>query len=472
MIFTLFLWLLAALIYLSDRNNKANIWCAVNGVVFSLGTLKEYYYFDLVPRLTEQYGLSISLEFHTAVYSFMTAVLYYFALPTALFFVFYFCGYDHRLGRHFRWVQAGILLLALSQFLIYHPLQFSQYQRNDRIFWYVVTLYNVGYGILYTVLMLTTIVRETNTEARRQKRLVAILILPSLWFWLITIFVIHSLGIKELFKLWQGNTYIIAASLLFYIVMAFREGIMGIRLRRETYRWNTDIQMINKSAQYMGHLLKNETAKIGWCLASLRKKLSENQQPLPEEIEIIERSIDHLKNYNQKTRSYTDRMVLNQQKWLLDDLLTDSVRLTRYLFGEKITLHIIGSEHKKWMLYCDKTHMIEVLNNLIQNAVDAIPEQGCIEISCFQDKVKPYFGISVHDNGTGIRQESMAQLFEPYYTTKKNGTHFGLGLSYCKNVIKKHDGYIDVKSRPESGTTFTVYIPSRRISQMPEKEIS
>jgi signal transduction histidine kinase len=51
------------------------------------------------------------------------------------------------------------------------------------------------------------------------------------------------------------------------------------------------------------------------------------------------------------------------------------------------------------------------------------------------------------------------KLFDPYYTTKKTNAHFGLGLSYCANVLKKHGGYIDVKSEPRNGAEFILNFP-------------
>lgn len=77
---------------------------------------------------------------------------------------------------------------------------------------------------------------------------------------------------------------------------------------------------------------------------------------------------------------------------------------------------------------------------------------------------KPYFCAAVHDNGPGIKQEYIPHLFEPYYTTKNTGKNFGLGLSYCLNVINKHHGFIDVESTNVTGTTFTLYFPAERLS--------
>ena len=461
MIFTVCLWVLVGMIYFSNRRNKANIWCAINGFVFSLGAFKEVYYDHLVPYLLAE-GFPLGLEAHTTLYSLMTATLYFFALPTALVFVFFFCGFDQRIGTHFRWLKISVFIPCLCLMLIYNPLNIRYYQLNDRVFWYVLTAFNVGYGIIYTVLMLSSFLGERNTQARNQKRRVAILILPALWYWLITIFIIHSLNIKSLFELWQGNAYIIGTAILFYIVMAFREGMMGIRLRGESYQWNTDMHMINKSMQFTGHLLKNELAKMDWCVDHLRKKHLVEHQPLPDEIEIISRSLVHIQSLTQKTMLYSGPITLKEEKWPLRDIIKESLDMVGVFLGDQVSIKVDGSEG--WVLYGDKSHLIEVFNNLLQNAADAVNHRGEIEIDCYKDRKKPYFAIAIHDNGEGIARENIQSIFEPYFTTKNTDKNYGLGLSYCMNVIRKHNGYIEVRSGPNMGTTFTLFIPSKRIT--------
>ena len=462
MIFTILIWILALLIYLSGPKNKANKSCAVNVLICSLGTLKEYYYFDLVPFLEKHFSLGVSPEIYTAVYSVMTAIVYHLALPTGLLFMFYFCSFDKRYPNHFKLLKPAVFLPSLILVFVYNPLKMAWYQHNDRVFWYVFTVYNVGYGIYYTYLMLSSIFSERNSQAKKQKRLVAILLLPALWFCLITTFIIHSLGISELFKIWKGNIIILGGAILFYIVMAFREGIMGLRLQSENYRWNSDLVLINKNAQFTGHLIKNETAKIEWCLKNLRNKYIQSSLPVPEEIEIIDKSITHLKNFNLKVSLYSGKIIMNEQEWPLKDILTHSVDLNRDYLRKSVILNVKCSDEIS--IYCDRAHITEVLNNLIQNAADAVMPQGIIDIICYQEKEKPYYCIAVHNNGPIIKKEIINRLFEPYFTTKKTEKNFGLGLSYCMNVIKKHNGDIAVESNPDNGTTFSLYIPLKRIT--------
>ncbi len=116
----------------------------------------------------------------------------------------------------------------------------------------------------------------------------------------------------------------------------------------------------------------------------------------------------------------------------------------------------------------DPGQISQVINNLIINAVQAMPEGGNIEISaenavideCHGKELKPgeYIRIVVSDNGPGIKPEHLRKIFDPYFTTKQKGS--GLGLATTYSIVKNHDGYIGVESKPGDGTTFTIYLPA------------
>jgi signal transduction histidine kinase len=86
-----------------------------------------------------------------------------------------------------------------------------------------------------------------------------------------------------------------------------------------------------------------------------------------------------------------------------------------------------------------------------------MPEKGTLEISSCQtgDKVE----IAFADTGTGIPNEIMQKIFTPLFTTKAQGTGFGLAI--CKRIIEAHDGTITVKTDKNKGTTFTITLPNK-----------
>ncbi len=115
----------------------------------------------------------------------------------------------------------------------------------------------------------------------------------------------------------------------------------------------------------------------------------------------------------------------------------------------------------------DKGQIGQVVHNIIINASQAMPQGGLIHISLRNEDIgegrsalKPgrYVKLSVVDNGSGIPPEMLARIFEPYFTTKKQGS--GLGLATVYSIVKKHDGHVEVQSKLGEGTTILVWLPA------------
>ncbi len=120
-----------------------------------------------------------------------------------------------------------------------------------------------------------------------------------------------------------------------------------------------------------------------------------------------------------------------------------------------------------WPVEIDKGQISQVINNLIINASQAMPEGGIIRIYAenmsidaengISLKEGKYVKISVKDQGIGIPQEYLDKIFDPYFTTKQTGSGLGLATSY--SIIKSHGGYLHTESNVGKGTTFSIYLP-------------
>jgi CheY-like chemotaxis protein len=116
----------------------------------------------------------------------------------------------------------------------------------------------------------------------------------------------------------------------------------------------------------------------------------------------------------------------------------------------------------------DAGQISQVINNLIINADQAMPEGGTITIVCSTVSLETgnmlllqagrYIKIDVQDRGTGIREEHLKKIFDPYFTTKQKGS--GLGLASAYSIVQRHNGRMNVESTLGSGTTFHVYLPA------------
>jgi PAS domain S-box-containing protein len=121
-----------------------------------------------------------------------------------------------------------------------------------------------------------------------------------------------------------------------------------------------------------------------------------------------------------------------------------------------------------WPIDADKGQIGRVVQNLVINAVQAMPGGGVVRICARNEEVtgmgRPsatpgdYVHISIADSGTGIKQEYLSRIFDPYFTTKQSGS--GLGLAAVYSIVKKHRGVIEVESECGKGTTFHFWLPA------------
>ena len=108
----------------------------------------------------------------------------------------------------------------------------------------------------------------------------------------------------------------------------------------------------------------------------------------------------------------------------------------------------------------DPRQISQILENLVVNAFQAMPEGGelCIHGKPEVKDGRNYVAVSVCDTGSGISKENMEKLFEPLFTTKPKG--IGLGLAVCRKLIEINEGWIEVESEEGKGSVFTVHLPA------------
>lgn len=170
-----------------------------------------------------------------------------------------------------------------------------------------------------------------------------------------------------------------------------------------------------------------------------------------EDICVTVRRLQELK----PTRGSIARSIIRVQ-----DLLSTVAELSRPQWhddanrrGVKITLEITETEPLK--IIGDESALRSVLMNLVFNAIDAISDQGRIELSCrLQNQTAM---IKVADSGVGMTTNELARCFEPFVTSRENGC--GLGLSISQKIAQQHDGALEITSRPGQGTTVTLSLP-------------
>jgi PAS domain S-box-containing protein len=135
------------------------------------------------------------------------------------------------------------------------------------------------------------------------------------------------------------------------------------------------------------------------------------------------------------------------------------------LMGAEIQISIQAKKNLG-LVRADQSQLEQVIMNLATNAREAMPEGGALTITideyrCGEDQAEfpagEYICLSVSDTGYGMTEETQSRIFEPFFTTKKGGS--GLGLSTVYGIVKQSGGYIRVKSAPQQGAIFSVFLP-------------
>jgi PAS domain S-box-containing protein len=144
----------------------------------------------------------------------------------------------------------------------------------------------------------------------------------------------------------------------------------------------------------------------------------------------------------------------------LAEIVCDTAKFA--LRGSKVRVEFLIPD-TPWPAEVDSGQISQVIHNLVINAKQAMPKGGIIYISMENIMIKPgrfnpgnYIKITIKDQGVGIPKENLSKIFDPFFTTKQEGSGLGLATSY--SIIKRHDGYLEVESEVDTGTTFFIYL--------------
>lgn len=202
---------------------------------------------------------------------------------------------------------------------------------------------------------------------------------------------------------------------------------------------------------------------------TLAKTYKDNPDKIYEKLDIMEKATQQAKELTNQLLSLFKGVETEKKTVNLKELITNSASFA--LSGSNISFDFSFPEDL-FPLKIDVTQMGQVINNLLINAVQAMPHGGKIYIKAENENIDEtslkkaelplpigkYVKISVKDEGIGIPEENLQKIFEPFFSTKPEGSGLGLATSYA--IIKKHNGHINVFSRVGEGTTFEIYLPA------------
>jgi len=214
-----------------------------------------------------------------------------------------------------------------------------------------------------------------------------------------------------------------------------------------------NLAAIGEMAASVAHEIKNPLAGIGGAIQILQESMSP-EDPRRSVMQEILGQVDRL----DKT---VRQLLMLSKPWKPDKQLCNLRNLLDRVTVAAAKQHAFSSVDFQFqgeegvVALVDPSLMEQVIWNLLNNSVDAMPQGG--QITFRLDERPDATTISVSDTGSGVPPDHQRKLFRPFFTTKTRGT--GLGLSICKKIIDAHEGSIEVSSQVGRGTTVTLVLP-------------
>ncbi|MBI4446568.1 MAG: response regulator [Acidobacteria bacterium] len=250
-------------------------------------------------------------------------------------------------------------------------------------------------------------------------------------------------------------------------VITFNE-ITEMRRVEKHLRSSQRMEAIGRLAGGVAHDFNNFiTAIAGY--AQLMLDHIPPEDPLRRDAEEIKRTGERAGLLTRQLLAFSRKQRLQPQVLDLNAVVQEMLEMLRPLIGENIELNSRFSSSLP-PVKADPGQLEQVLLNLVVNARDAMPSGGrlTVETSSTLGDTSRYPDLSgslycvlkVSDTGVGMDELTREHIFEPFFTTKKDGKGTGLGLATVYGIVKQHQGYVHVESRPSQGSTFYIFLPA------------
>lgn len=227
---------------------------------------------------------------------------------------------------------------------------------------------------------------------------------------------------------------------------------------------NERLRIIGTMSASVAHEIRNPLASIKTFVQMLPSKFGSNEF-LAKFMAIVPTEIERLSNITHELLTFSKPSLPHIENIQLSYLFERTVNLVANQL-RKYQVEIILELDKVPVLQGDFQQLTQVFLNLILNAMQASKPNSKIHVSYNVEQLpegekrngfSKFLSVTVSDEGSGIKRKDLSKIFQPFFTTKAEGT--GLGLANCKRIVEAHRGEILVESEPEKGTRFSVVIP-------------
>lgn len=223
--------------------------------------------------------------------------------------------------------------------------------------------------------------------------------------------------------------------------------------QQQKLRKAESLAAMGRATTMIAHDLKTPLVAIGGLSRQLSKKMAGNS-PQGEKIEVIRQQADRLENMVSDMLDFAKPLTISRKSCNLNQILKQANE-TVYETAIKCNIKVDIQKTEIGDCNLDEGKILQVLINLISNAIEASPDGETVTVS-FQE-YENVVHVEVSDRGKGVEESISEKIFEPFISTKSKGT--GLGLPICKKIVEVHSGKLEFRNNPDAGTTFRLSIP-------------
>jgi len=231
---------------------------------------------------------------------------------------------------------------------------------------------------------------------------------------------------------------------------------------REHLIQSEKLALVGKLAAGVAHSIRNPLTSVKMRLFSLERTLELNPTQ-KEDLEVISEEIRHIDTIVRSFLEFSRPPKLKLQWVSPSDVVDMSLQLMKHRI-ESYGVEVRVARRERFpKIMVDAEQLKEALVNLLLNSCEAMRDGGAIEIREEKGEVKPWGDaliLRVSDNGPGIPESLRDKVFQPFFSTKEEGS--GLGLSIVRRILLEHGGRVELWSKEGEGTTFALMIPVRR----------
>lgn len=248
------------------------------------------------------------------------------------------------------------------------------------------------------------------------------------------------------------------------LAMAMNHMISQLVLRHDMLVKAHKLKAVGTLTAGVAHELNNPINNIMLTAAMLQEDYAE--LPDEERLDMIDDMVGQSERARKIVRNLLDfarESDIDSQMLEVGDLIGETLQLaSNQIKLAKAKVETRAAENLP-AIFGDRQQLTQVFLNMVLNALDAMPGGGALAISAHNTKDRDFVSIEFADTGAGIPEQNLNSIFDPFFSTKTAAKGTGLGLSVSLGIVKQHGGDIQVSSRLNKGTTFTIMLPVAKV---------